>query len=138
MQGTVPFLPATASPFVEAPSAKRGLSPFAESVATPRGTVPFSCFGSIGGAALSDKKRGQSPFCTASATTAFVNTPSADSSHAPTTNKLLPACRANVAAVGSLIATADPSQAFCAAPGRTAWAVLQHFAKLQIIAGSAG
>ena len=45
--------------------------------------------------------------------TAFVNTPNADSSHAPTISMLLPACRPKLAKVGSLIATADPIHAFC-------------------------
>ena len=72
-------------------------------------------------------------FCAASAITAFVSTPSADSSHAPTTSKLLPAWRPNVADVGSLIATAAPSQAFCGGTAGWSFALLQHFAQLRIV-----
>ena len=47
---------------------------------------------------------------------------------------MLPAWRPNVAAVGSLIATAAPSHAFCGVPlADRSEPLLQHFAKLHVV-----
>ena len=64
-----------------------------------------------------DGRGGRRGYCAARLTSAVLKMPSAASSLWPTISKLLPLCGRNTTAVGSLIATASPSQAWAATGG---------------------